>query len=506
MDQEPARQRRIERPMMSVTRRITALRSLRRDKRVERLGGYPARVPELSVESFEPVLNHTERLCHVTDGVSRLGAESIDEATGNPLDNLVNAQGHEWQRRLGQQYYAYQAAGRRRLRHLQGVVEQYRHLYELDMLRLRGAEVAAESAMLTLSGEQPDSPQGGGHQAAGAPAVTRRDPGSAPASGQEDLLAGPVALPPSRVSRAELRRIFEPRDADRVPHWAEPGFRDATLLGGRPRSTYVHMLVLLVAAGADIGAFSQVVERAMPDQSDLMVFLVVGGLAAVVLYIAHMIGVMLREAKATYPRGADRRVRLWSWISGRVTPAGCAIAWGALGFLAYWVRIHVPPPTTAQVGVGTIGGGSAPSGAPTDPHAAQAALLFLGLYVATGIVAAVGAYFTHNPYRGRYVAALRAYRKAAERAAASANQLGRAEASCQRQVTELQNADSILAEAQALDKAFTEQLKQSVRLQIATMARDPAVTDAIFDEDRDPYWRSQNGSTPNGHGPGVPRP
>jgi hypothetical protein len=504
MDQEPARQRRIEQPMMSVRRWTTALRALRRDKRVERLGGYPTRVPELTVDAFEPVLNHSERLHLVTDGVSRLGAESVDEGTAYPLDNLVNAQGHEWQSRLSQQYYAYQAAGRRRLRQLQGVVEQYRHLYELDTLRLRDAEIAAESAMLTLSGDQPDLSHHGTRQAVVAPAVAYRDPGPVPVPGQEDPLAWPTALVPPRVSRAELRRIFEPRDANRVPQWAEPGFRDATLLAGRPRSTYVHILVLLIAAGADIGAFSQVVERAMPDQTDLMVYLVVGGLAAVVLYIAHMIGVMLREAKATHPRGASRRVRLWSWTSSRVAPTGCAVAWGALGLLAYWVRIHVPPPTTAQVGVATIGGGSAPSGTSTDPHAMEAALLFLGLYVATGIVAAVGAYFTHNPYRGRYMAALRGYRKAAERAAASANQLGRAEASCQRQVTELQNADSILAAAQAQDKAFTEQLKQSVRLQIATMARDPAVTDAIFDEDRDPYWRSNNGSASNGHG--VPRP
>jgi hypothetical protein len=492
--------------MKSIDRWITAPRALRRDKRVERLGGYPARVPELSVESFQPVLNHTERLHHVTDGVSRLGAESVDEGTAYPLDNLVNAQGHEWQRRLGQQYYAYQAAGRRRLRQLQGVVEQYRYLYELDMRRLYDAEVAVESAMLALSGEPPDFSHGDGHQGVAAPPVTRHDPRPAPAPGQEDLLAGPAALASPRVSRAELRRIFEPRDATRVPQWAEPGFRDATLLAGRPRSTYLHILVLLIAAGADIGAFTQVVERAMPDQTNLMVYLVVSGLAAVVLYIAHMVGVMLREAKATYPRGAERGVRLRSWISSRVAPVGCTVVWGALGYLAYWVRTHVPPPATVQVGAGAIGSGSAPSGTPTDPHAAQAALLFLGLYVATGIVAALGAYFTHNPYRGRYVAALRTYRKAAERTAASANQLGRAEASYQRQATELQNADSLLAEAQALDKAFSEQLKQSVRLQIATMARDPAVTDAIFDEDRDPYWRGQNGSSSNGYGAGVPRP
>jgi hypothetical protein len=486
--------------MRSIIQRITVLRTLRRDKRVEKLGGYPARVPELDVEPFQPVLNHTERMRHVTEGVSRLGPESVDEGTAHPLDNLVNAQGHEWQHRLGQQYHAYQATGRRQLRQLQGVVEQYRHLYELDMRRLSHAEVAVESAILTLSGESHFS-HGESYQTTDSPPAAPRNPQSASA----DLLAGPTALPPSRVSRAELRRIFEPGDANRVPQWAEPGFRDATLLAGRPRSTYVHMLVLLIAAGADIGAFTQVVERAMPDQTNLMVYLVVGGLAAVVLYIAHMIGVMLRGAKATNSHGAERGARLRSWIGSRVAPAGCAVVWGALGYLAYWVRTHVPPPPAVQVGIGTIGSGSAPSGTATDPHAAQAALLFLGLYAATGIVAALGAYFTHNPYRGHYVAALRAYRKAAERAAASANQLGRAEACYERQATELQDANSVLAEAQALDNAFTEQLKQSVRLQIATMARDPAVTDAIFDEDRDPYWRGQHGASSNGHGPGAPR-
>ena len=83
--------------------------------------------------------------------------------------------------------------------------------------------------------------------------------------------AGNDALAPPRVSRAELRRIFEPHDANRVPHWAETGFRDPSLLGGRPRVTYLHLLALVLAAGADIGAFVQVVElvltRVRPGRS-----------------------------------------------------------------------------------------------------------------------------------------------------------------------------------------------------------------------------------------------
>ena len=144
---------------------------------------------------------------------------------------------------------------------------------------------------------------------------------------------------------------------------------------------------------------------------------------------------------------------------------------------------------------------------PRTPIALQVALIFLGLYVATGIVAALGAYFTHNPYRGRYVAALRAYRKAAEHAAATASQFGQAEAAQQRQLAELSQSDQMLAEVKALDKAFSEQLKQSVRLQIAVMSKDPAVTDAVFDADHAPYWPGSDGSagnaSPNGPAPSA---
>lgn len=501
--------------MGSIMSRISALRVQRRDKRIERLGGHPAQRPEVTVEVFQPQLGHPARVENVVRGVSRLGAESVDEGTAYPLDNFLNAQGDEWQRRLAQQHYAYQAVARDRLRHLRGVVEQYRHLYEVDLRRLHDAEVAVESAMLALSGEPPGyadgaaDPDAAGHGGTGrggngtadgdardAQAVRRRRPRLMTGREPRDPLDGPAALAPSHVSRSELRRILEPRDASRVPHWAEPGFRDPTLLGGRPLSTYLHVLALLLAAGADIGAFAQVVELVLTQVSDLMTYIVVAGLTAVVLYIAHMIGVLFRDARARRPGPGGRRGWRQSRAGTWATAAVCMLAWGALGGLAYYVRTTVAPIGTAQVGGGSgggvIGSGAIGSGTPAEgtvpQYTHQSAFLFLGLYAATGIVAALGAYFSHNPHRGRYVAALRAYRKAAERAAATANQLGRSEAGYQRQRTELENSDRILAEARELDKAFTEQLKQSVRLQIATMVRDPAVTDALFDEDHKPYW------------------
>jgi hypothetical protein len=493
--------------MNSIAGRIAALRERRRDKRVERLGGHPTGLPSLAVESFQPTLNHSERMNDVVGSVTRLGAESVDEATGYPLDNLVNADGIQWHHNLAQQHYAYRARGDHRLREIQGVVEQYWHLYDADLRRLHATEVAVESAMLELSGEPLEQAHvAASPDAATSPAARRRS--RIGVSAETDPLDDiQEALRPTHVSRGELRRIFEPKDARRAPHWAATGFGDGTLLGGRPRSTYLHTLALLLAAGADIGAFTQVVELVMPDQTTSTVYLVVAGLTAVVLYIAHMIGAMLRNATAAHPRAnAGRAAWLATRLGSGAVLVACTLVWAAIGYLAYWVRRTVPLPSPPQVGGGAIGSGIIGSSSESNPHTFQIALIFLGLYAATGIVAALGAFFTHNPFRGRYIAALRAYRKAAERAAATASQLGRAEASYQRQATELDNSGQVLAEVQELDKAFTEQLKQSVRLQIAVLSKDPAVTDAIFDSDHAPYWPSSNGSSVNGQGPGVPKP
>lgn len=493
-------------PIATLFRRMRgAARPPRRSRQVQRLGGYPSAGPQLPVEKFEPVLSHQQRLAQALEWVARLGPESVDEATGHPLDNLVNAASADWQRRLDQQHQEYLARAKSRRREAIAIVEQYRHLGNHDLKRLQAAETAVEESMLSLSGEPPGGspaqqmPRTGDFRAEDDPSSAGRrrrgsaDPATSP--GQRDEFTGPAAMSPPRVSRTEVRRLLDPADAGRVPHWQETGFRDPALLGGRPRGTYLHVIALVLAAGADIGAFTQVVELALPDQSNFIIYLVVGGLTAVVLYIAHMIGVMLREARARSAPGTGPGRKLRSWLAIRATIAGCALVWAAVGLLAYWVRLTVPLIGTAQVGGTGIGGGigsgigGGTSGATSSgTYTSQSAAIFLALYLCTGIVAAVGAYFSHNPYRGRYVTALRAYRKASERAAASTYQFQQAHAIYDRQQAELEAAPVIQAQAQAQEEAFAEQLKQSVRLQIASMAKDPAVTDAIFGPDQKPYW------------------
>src|SRR6266699_1493321 len=246
----------------------------------------------------------------------------------------------------------------------------------------------------------------------------------------------------------------------------------------RPAGAFLHALALLLAAGADVGAFTQTVQLVLP-QADWVALLVVFGLTAVVLYIAHMVGVMLREASAARDSAGNRR-RLGRGLTAFV----CTLVWLGVGVLAFWVRYTVPLPVAPQVGgCGVIGsgstGGCSPSGA-GHGHALQAAAIFLGLYLATGIVAAVGAYVTHNPYRGGYVTAIRAYRRASERVSASIHQVGLALAAHQRQQAEIEAAKEIIAQAKDQNNAFTDQLKQEALIEIASLLKDPAVTDAFF--------------------------
>jgi hypothetical protein len=511
----PSRQHETGRCLKAVIPARQRSRLQRRDKRVRRLGGYPGPAGgALAPERFVPELGEAERERAIVAAVDRLGAESFDEATGDPLDNQINAQADNWEYRLHQQLLSFGPAAQEGLERATGIVEQYHGLHEQDVARLDTAEVALETAILGLSGIDPAGARGPGRRPrtvaatvlASVPAPAgEASPGNGTRPlGMERVLNAPPAggpglpaLPPPRVSRIELRRLLAPQDASRVPQWGEPGFRDGALLAGRPRGSFLYTIVLIIAAGADLGAFVQVVERVI-TQSDWVEWLVVSGMTAAVLALAHVTGVQLREARAERDpvlrrrelqdrrdagqRGPGRpRPRFGAWI--------CLLVWLGVGALAFWVRYSVAPvPQAAPVG-GTIGvgaGGAGLSAAPPE-HTLQAAAIFLGLYLATGVVAAVGAYLTHNPYRGRFQAAMRAYRRAAEQAAASAFQLRLALARQQRQEHELQVADEALRRALTRNRAVAEQLKQTVRVHIAGLIKDPAVTDAIFGPDRSPY-------------------
>jgi hypothetical protein len=493
--------------MNRIIERLRQLRLGTRHRRVEMLGGHPAQEPEIEIERFAPELSEASRTQAVRDKVSQLGAASFDDVTGNALAPLIAIEGEGWSHQLDEQHKAWQTRAGQSLDKSYAVAWQYRQLLDEDLMRLRHAEIAVETAVLGLSGQDPDEPdalsavikvvpersagQAGQVRAVAAESVPPAEPAPPPVAegsaegdpAELEMLDCAMVLRPPQVSRSELRPLFDPQDASRVPRWGEQGFRDGTLLAGRPASTFVHILALVLAAGADIGAFTQTVQLVLP-QSGWVALMVVFGLTAVVLYLAHSVGVILRDAKAAsrYPgtHGNGRRRP----TGRRLAATCCTVIWLGVGGLAFWVRytvpLVVPPPVGGCGGVIGAGPGGGCSNGTTSQHPLQAAAIFFGLYLATGAVAAVGAYITHNPYRGGYMSAIQAYRKASEHAAASMHRFGLARAACLNQAKEIEVSDQVLADAQARNKDFTGKLKQIALIEIASLLKDPAVTDAYF--------------------------
>ncbi len=253
------------------------------------------------------------------------------------------------------------------------------------------------------------------------------------------------------------------------PGWAEPGYADPTLLAGRPRGSSIYVLALVVAAAADIAAFYQVVEVAL-NLSQTMGTVLVVGFTGVTLALAHFIGRMLRDRRA----GAK-------WVQGLMI-AVVAIIWLALGGLAYWVRL--------KSGGGSGGfalPGTQSSGSGSTQGTPAAAAMFAGLYAATGAVAAIGAYFTHNPLHAAFAQSIREHRRAAEDHGLSARRLRLAEAEREFYVGQMTAALLVRDEAVLARHALAAELKQLARLEIAKHLRDPSSTDAFIDDDARPY-------------------
>jgi hypothetical protein len=271
---------------------------------------------------------------------------------------------------------------------------------------------------------------------------------------------------------ADLHILLGPRDRRRFARWGDRGYSDPSLVAGRPRSTYVHIVALCLAALADIGAFFQIVELVMRQQQAYVVLLVVLGFTATVLYVAHATGILFRDRKA----GAG-------WDS-RILPYLCALIWLGLGLVAMEVRLRV---LAAPTQITFTLGGTQSSSSETSTQRFETAILFLALYVATGLVAGVGAYLSHNPLRESYTSAARAYRKASEQLAAIAFQAGASRARAHAYQAELDAAAQTLKHEVNARRALAEELKQEARVLVAQRLKDPAVTDAIFTEDWRPY-------------------
>ncbi len=259
------------------------------------------------------------------------------------------------------------------------------------------------------------------------------------------------------------------------PGWTEPGHADPTLLAGRPRSGHIYLLALLIAAAADITAFYQVVLLVQGDLNEALVIVLVIGFTGVALILAHFAGTMLRDRRA----GAK-------WIQNYKIIIVISV-WGLLGLLAFLVRL--------RSGSGSGGGYQLPGGSSSsasvsvsNPQGTLAgAAIFAGLYVATGAVAMIGSYLSHNPLRPAFARAVREHRAAAERHAISARRLRLAEAEREFFADQITAAKRVRDEAEQARHALAAELKQQARLELAKRMRNASATDAFLEDDARPY-------------------
>lgn len=320
-----------------------------------------------------------------------------------------------------------------------------------------------------------------------APRQRRRDRAADPVDKMMSTVEAAVATEVPRPSAMPDPIRYRPR-YEFVDHRGS-GFDDPTLIAGRPRSSWVHIPALMLAFGADIGAFSQVIALVMRDQPEALVYLVVAGFSAVVLYLAHVAGTMLRDRKAGL-----------AWVRGVVAWV-CLLVWAGLGAIAFYIRL-VTPPSAGAPSV-QFDDASSVTTSSSEPHSqATLAVVFAALYVATGLVAAVGAYLTHNPLRGAYSATQRAHRRATRRAARTVEKAFLASADRLTQMSRFASMLTVLGEEAERRREQGEELKQHARVVMATATQDPAVTDAVFDPDRRPYSAMPDG---NGWDP-APQP
>jgi hypothetical protein len=368
---------------------------------------------------------------------------AVDEATGHAADNLVNAWAVGWASAVNQQYFEYatladlrvERAAARRVR------PQLRH--EQDQRYLDELATGRAAALAGLIG-QPTAPT---VAPPAAPPVVRHD--------------GPVT-----------------------------GYADASLVAGQPAGRYVHALAFTLAAGADAAALWQVLQLLMGSSPGWLSALVVAGLTAAALYLAHMTGALLRDRVA-----AVRWVRpAKAWL--------CMATWLVLGLICFWVRLLVLP--EEMVTDGSFGSAQESTVVTAARDATmENAIVFLGLYVGAGVVTAIGAYVTRNPLAAAYRAACQAHRRAARRARASAAAFHKADARWRAQVAARANAARILQYRVHDCWTFATELKQHARLVIAQGAQDPAFTDAVLDQDwiTHPLWPVAGALPPTGNGP-----
>ena len=229
---------------------------------------------------------------------------------------------------------------------------------------------------------------------------------------------------------------------------------------GRGPGEHVSWIMLAVTACADLAVFHQVLGILMKQSGELTIWLAVAGFTACSLMLAHSAGRLHRDIEV----GFGRR--------GRAPRNALAIVWLMLGLAAFAVRLLIE--YLSGHGASTV------AGAGPDPGRAWGgAVLFLVLYLGSGLVAAVGAYHARNPLRDRYHQAVRSVRSAQKRLQRSQAPYERAVNVLQLQVRNRQGEEASYTAARELRVAYSQEARALVGVLIAQHLQSPPATTGL---------------------------
>jgi hypothetical protein len=385
----------------------------------------------------------------------------IDEATITVQDPPIDTWAEQWVDRVNKEYKEFRDEVRRQEGLAEAALAELELRHAVNRRQESELDVARWTAFDALTNPLP--------MASGRPVPSKAE--------QDQVTAEPVTEPIQVRQVQSSGHVRKPKP--------DPGFRAPSMIAGRPVGVFVHVVALVLAALADIGAFWQVVQLVMTRQPAWVAFVVVLGMTACVLYLAHSIGVQARDKVA---RSGPAR---WTWI------ALGFLGWVALGAVAFWVRMTITDEQTREISISLTPGAAQPATEDTGT-ALIAAILFAALYVGSGLVAAIGAYVTHNPGSGSYRKAMRGHAAAAELAAVTAGAVTAVRKRLRHLRKALRKAKKLREYETNRRLHFAEELKAHAKNLMVAYMKDPAFTDAVLGADRVPRtpFSTKNGATP----------
>lgn len=226
---------------------------------------------------------------------------------------------------------------------------------------------------------------------------------------------------------------------------------------GRPWSESIFWVVVLGAAAVDIATFYQVLVVVL-NAPEWLVWAAVIGFVAVVLTLAHQAGVYLRHAADPRPVTA---ATILAWVFGG--------GWLVLGLVAFGVRLVITQPLNSDAS-SFSGDGTTPQsfGAADTGSQHVTAVLFLALYIATGIVTAlVGGYARSDPNAKMFRRAVSRRSTAIRRHAATKRRFDRVVQLAAALDAARARSDDARTTAHTESTAAAERLRREIRLRMA---------------------------------------